>query len=149
MSFDLDALLAQAEKQFDDREPEFVPVVLAGEQVGVRFLPLRSGEWNDLTEKHPPRPDVPQDVRIGYNVPAVVAAYPDVVLVAGDQVDDMVRHDEDGEPFSKWPVVYGALTAKSRKSVAVAMWAAHERTPELLVVEAGKASSGSRRKKRS
>lgn len=146
---DLDALVAEAKAMIDGAEPEFVEVVLAGHQAGVRFAPMLGADWRELVLKYPPRTDVLQDMNLGYNVDDVVAAYPDVALVKGDEVDDMIRVDAEGKSFSKWPAVYGALTATGRKDVAAAMWAAHERTPERLVEAAGKALSASRKKKRS
>lgn len=146
---DLEALLAKADAILEEMEPELVPVVLAGRQIGVRFLPLSGADWRDLVLKYPARKDVAQDLNLGYNVDAAVAAYPHVALVDGDEVDDMVRDDTEGNPVSKWPAVWARLSATGRKDVAAAMWAAHERTPERLVDAAGKASSGSRKKKHS
>lgn len=142
MTFDLDALLTKAQEMVDNAEPELVPVVLAGQQVGVRFLPMSGADWRDLGLKHPPRRDVQQDLNLGYNVDALVGDYPAVALVVDDSVDDMMRGGE-----SRWPAVWAALTATGRKDVASAMWAAHERTPERLVDDAGKASPGSGKKK--
>lgn len=144
MGIDLDALIAKAAALVEEAEPELVPVVLAGRQVGVRFFPMSGADWRELAVRHPPRTDVIQDMNLGYNVDSLVAAYPNVALVDGEDVDDMIR---DGE--SRWPSVWAVLTATGRKDVAVAIWAAHERTPERLVEEAGKASPSSQKKKRS
>lgn len=145
---DLDALIAQASALVAEAEPEIVPVVLAGRSLGVRFLPMSGREWRDLVLLHPPRKDVRQDLNLGYNVDAVVENYPDVALVDGDEVDAMVR-EVNGQSVSRWPAVWGALTATGRKDVAQAIWAAHEHKPEVLVQAAGKASAGSPKKKRS
>lgn len=149
MTLNLDALLAKAQELVETAEPELVPVVLAGHQVGVRFLPVSGAEWRDLALKHPPRSDVMRDLNVGYNIDALVSEYPNVALVDGESVDDMIRTDSDGKTFSKWPAVWAALTATGRKDVSSALWAAHERTPERLVADAGKASPDSRKKKRS
>lgn len=145
---DIDALVAKAAALVADAEPEIVPVVLAGQPVGVRFLPMSGREWRDLVLLHPPRKDVRQDLNLGYNVDAVVEHYPDVALIQGDEVDSMIR-DVNGESVSRWPAVWNALTATGRKDVAQAMWSAHEHRPETLVQAAGKASAGSQKKKRS
>lgn len=142
MAIDLDALLAEAQAMIESVEPELVPVVLAGRSVGVRFVPMSGADWRDLCLKHPPRPEIRQDALLGYDVDAVVSAYPHVALVADDEVDDMIRTDAEGKPYSKWPAVWSALTATGRKDVSAAIWAAHERTPERLVSEAGKALKG-------
>lgn len=145
---DLEALIAEADKLVAEADIEFVPVTLAGRQVGVRFAPMSGADWRDLVLKQPPRPEIVQDINLGYNVDAVVAAYPNVALVDGDDVDDMMRPGKDGSE-SMWPAVWKRLTATGRKDVATAMWAAHERTPERLVADAGKASTAERKKKRS
>ncbi len=147
MTLDLDALLAGATALIDDAEPELVPVVLAKRQLGVRFLPMSGADWRDLVLKHPPRKEVVRDMNLGYNVDAVVADYPDVALVDGDEVEDMLRQDGEGKQVSRWPAVWRALTATGRKDVSSAIWAAHELTPERLVDSSGKASAGSRKKK--
>ena len=131
----------------ENAEPEMVPVVLAGKQIGVRFAPMSGADWRDLSLKHPPRSDVIRDLNVGYNIDSLVAEYPNVALVDGDSVDDMIREDPEGNPVSKWPAVWAALTATGRKDLSSALWAAHERTPERLVDDAGKASPASRKKK--
>jgi hypothetical protein len=145
---DVDALVAKAEALVRDAEPEVVPIVVAGEQFGARFLPMMGSEWRALVLKHPPRTDVMQDLNLGYNVDDVVSSYPHIAVIKGDQVDDMWRTDEEGKRYSAWPTFYGAATANSQKDLATAIWAAHERTPDRLVSEAGKASAGSGKKKR-
>lgn len=146
-AFDLDALVTKAQAMVAEAEPELVPVVLAGHPVGVRFLPVSGGEWRDLCLKHPPRIDVVQDINLGYNVDAVVSAFPNIAMVSGETVDDMIRTDAEGKTYSKWPAVWQSLTATGRKDVAAEIWSAHERTPERLVSDAGKASPGGRKKK--
>lgn len=149
MAVDLDALVADALALFEGAEPEIVPVMLGRRQVGVRFLPMSGREWRDLVLRHPPRKDVLQDANVGFHVDEVVAAYPNVALVVGDEVDDMIRTDAEGKKYSKWSAVWDALTATGRKDVSSAIWVAHVVAPEQLVADAGKASPGLRKKKRS
>lgn len=147
--FDLDALLAEADELVANREPELVDVKLGRRVVGVRYMPMSGTEWRTLTLKHPPRPDVRRDLNLGYNVDAVAAAYTDVVLIDGDTIVSLTRTDSDGKEYSVWPKVYARLTKTGLDDVTASMWAAHERTPEQVVADAGKASAGSRKKKRS
>jgi len=114
-------------------------VTLGKRKLGVRFVPASGKEWRDLVLQHPPREDVTRDLNLGYNVDAVVGAFPNVALVDGDEVDDMIRTNEDGDEVSKWPTIWELLTASSRKSLERAIWYAHEVAPDVLVVEAGKA----------
>jgi hypothetical protein len=145
--FDLDALLAEADDLIANREPELVDVKLGKRMVGVRYMPMSGTDWRTLTLKHPPRPDIRQDLNLGYNVDAVAAAYTDVVLIDGDKVVSLIRTDAKGNDYSVWPKVYARLTKTGLDDVTASMWAAHERAPERLVVDAGKASPGSRKKK--
>lgn len=137
---DLEALFAEADEALAAVEPTTVPVVIAKRTMGVRFLPMSSGDWRHLAAQHPPRVDVPADRNRGYNVDAVVAAYPRVALIAenGD-VDDLMRANDEGETVSQWPEVWSRLTARSQTAVATEIWASHELTPDLLVEDAGKA----------
>lgn len=138
----LEELLAEADKMMEAVEPITVPVTLGKSTVGVRFLPMSGAEWNALTVKHPPRDDVPADMSRGYNIDAVVGAYPNVALIVGDDVDDLQRINEDGTRKSVWPETWARLTATGRKDVSTEIWAAHEYLPEKLVGGAGKASEG-------
>lgn len=148
--FDLDELLKRAQEIFESREPELVPVVLGGRSAGIRYLPLSSKDWRELTLKHPPRPDVRQDINLGYNIDSLASSYPDVVLIKSSGViDDMIREDAEGNKRSIWPDVYSALSKTGMADLAASMWAIHERDTERLVDDAGKASPASRKKKRS
>ena len=136
---DLGTLISEATALVEEVESETVPVTLGKRKLGVRFVPASGKEWRDLVLQHPPREDVTRDLNLGYNVDAVVGAFPNVALVDGDEVDDMIRTNEDGDEVSKWPTIWELLTASSRKSLERAIWYAHEVAPDVLVVEAGKA----------
>ncbi len=139
---ELEELLAEADEILEAVEPITVPVTLGKSTVGVRFLPMSGAEWNALTVQHPPRQEVPADMNRGYNIDAVVGAYPNVALIVGEKVDDMIRVQEDGTRKSVWPETWARLTATGRKDVSAEMWTAHEYLPEKLVGGAGKASEG-------
>lgn len=139
---DLGALIAEADALIEEVEPELVAVRMGKRALGVRFVPMAPAGWRELTLKHPPRSDVLQDQNVGYNTDAVVAAFPNVALVDGDEVDDMIRPGEDGEPVSKWPSIFSRLTSQSQKDVVRSIWFAHDRGPDLMVRDAGKASKG-------
>lgn len=139
---ELEDLLAEAEALFEAREPITVPVKLGNATVGVRFLPLSGEDWYSLVQKHPPRSEEPQDHKVRYNTDAVVVEYPDLVMIVGDRVDDMMREAPDGGRFSIWPRIWKQLTKAGRELVTYELWAAHELTPEQVVVEAGKDSKG-------
>jgi hypothetical protein len=139
---ELEELLAEADAILEAVEPITVPVTLGKSTVGVRFLPMSGADWGNLTVRFPPRMDAPQDLRHGYNIDAVVGAYPNVALIVGDKVDDMVRVQEDGSKKSIWPETWARLTSTGRKDVETEIWVAHELVPEKRVDAEGKGSEG-------
>lgn len=145
---DLDALIADAKAKFEATEPVTQDVLLGSKVVGVRFWPIPGPEWRDLVASNPPRPGAAMDQNLGYNVDAVVRAFPKVALVDGDEVDNMIRRDAEGREFSKWPEVHDSLSGADLKNLAMAVWGLHEWDPQKALVEAGKALKGGSRKKR-
>lgn len=140
MSNDLEALLERVKKHVEEREMVTIPVVFEnGEDAGVRVLPSTSSEWNRLTAMHPPREEIMRDMRLGYDVTETVKAYPNVSLILGEKVDDMMRPQEDGTHRSIWPDVFDSLDAKSQKRVLADIWGIHETHPDAEVGAAGKA----------
>lgn len=135
---DLDALISEARSAFDESEPVTQDVLLGDKAVGVRVWPLDGGEWRDLIAAHPPRPGAAQDAQAGYNVDSVVAVYPRVALVDGDDVDDMMRV-VDGKAVSRWPDVCATLYGSDRRNLAAAVWGINEYTPAEALAAAGKA----------
>lgn len=145
---DLDALLKVADETFDGIEPVTQDVLIGKKIVGVRFWPLDNTAWRDLIAQHPPRQGAGMDANAGYNVDAIVPDFPNVALVDGDDVDNMLRRDAKGVEVSRWPDVYRRLSPPDMKNLAIALWGLHEWDPQQRLVAAGKASSG-RGKKRS
>lgn len=136
----LEELLAEADEILAAVEPITVPVTLGKSTVGVRFMPMDGAGWNALVALYPPSKDASAvDKSRGYNIDAVVGAYPNVALIVGDEVDDLMREQEDGSRRSVWPDTWQRLTAMGRRDVQTEIWAAHEYMPEKLVGEAGKA----------
>lgn len=137
---DLKALVAKARQDFDSVEPVEQDVVLAGELVTVRVWPLTGPQWRDLCAKHPNRTDSAFDQALGYNLTAVLADYPRVYLVNGNDVVDAA---ED------WADICAVLSGPDLKNLELAVWGVNEYDPAQRLVAAGKASAGGRKKKRS
>ncbi len=136
---DIDALISKAKKQIETAEPVEQEVLLGDKIVTVRIRPLDGQAWTALTAQYPPRPRVPKDHELGYDVHAVLKNFPSVELVDGDEVDDLIRTDDDGNTYSKWPDVVGVLGGPDIKNLTIALWGAHEWEHTQRVIAAGKA----------
>lgn len=140
MTIDVTALIAAQKKTLDSVEPVTQDVLLGEKLIGVRFWPANSA-WEELTAKHPPRAGVEADLALGYNLSAVVRDYPRTYLVDGDDVQPIVG--------DQWADVYDVLSGPDKKNLGYAVWGLNEYDPAQRLAEAGKASAGSRKKKRS
>lgn len=140
MAIDVTALIASQKKTLDSVEPVTQDVLLGEKVIGVRFWPA-AGAWEELTSKHPPRAGVESDLALGYNLSGVVRGYPRTYLVDGDDVQPVV-----GE---QWADVYDVLSGPDKKNLGFAVWGLNEYDPAQRLAEAGKASAGSQKKKRS
>lgn len=141
MSIDVSGLIAQQKKALDLVEPVTQDVLLGDELVGVRFWPVGGGVWEELTSKNPPRKGSQSDVALGYNLAGVVRDYPRTYLVVGEAAEPVV-----GE---QWAEVYDVLSGPDKKNLGYAVWGLNEYDPAQRLAAAGKASAGSKRKKRS
>lgn len=137
---DIKALVAKARQDMDTVQSADQDVVIGGELVTVRVWPLSGPEWRDLCAKHPNRADSSFDQALGYNLTAVLADYPRVYLVDGDEVTD-ARED--------WADICAVLSGPDLKNLEYAVWGINEYEPAQRLAAAGKASAGSRKKKRS
>lgn len=143
MAFDLDGLIATAKQGVADTKPVEQEVLLGGKLVTVRVFAVDSTTWTGITDRCPPRAGVVRDRQFGYSLPAAVEAYRAVVLVDGDEVDDMMRTNEGGETVSRWPEVFAALSSPDRKNIELAVWGLNEYDHVQKMLAAGKASKGS------
>lgn len=141
---DLDSLIAKAKKEITETRTVDQPVVLGDRLVTVRLSSVDGPKWIDITSRHPARPEVPRDVQLGFNLPAVLRAYPGVELVDGDEVDDLQREDGEGKKYSRWPEVHDVLDPDALKNLAFALWGINEYDHQQRLVAAGKASTGQR-----
>lgn len=133
---DVQALIAKQKQTLDTVKPVDQEVLLAGEVVTVRFWPLAGNAWRDLCAKHPNRDESQFDKALGYNLTAVVADYPRVFLVDGDDVQDVA---------DQWADICAVLSGPDLKNLEYAVWGINEYEPTQAL--AGKVSAGARRKK--
>lgn len=137
---DIKALVAKAKQDMDTVSSVDQDVLVAGEKVTVRLWPLSGVAYRDLCAKHPNRTASEFDEALGYNLTAVTQSYPRVYAVDGDEVTDIA---ED------WADICAMLTAPELKALEYAVWGLNEFEPTQRLAAAGKASAGSRKKKRS
>lgn len=137
---DIKALVAKAKQDMDTVSSVDQDVLVAGEKVTVRLWPLSGVAYRDLCAKHPNRDASEFDEALGYNLTAVTQSYPRVYAVDGDEVTDIA---ED------WADICAMLTAPELKALEYAVWGLNEFEPTQRLAAAGKASAGSRKKKRS
>jgi len=140
MSIDVKALIAAQKQKLDTVEPVTQDVLLGDEVVGVRLWPMTGTGWRDLTTRHPHRGESQFDQALGYNLDGVLREYPRVYLVKGDDVTDV---------SDSWGEICDVLSGPDLKNLAYAVWGLNEYDPAQRLAAAGKASAGSKRKKRS
>ncbi len=141
MTIDVQALIAKQKQALDTVEPITQEVLLGDDLVGVRFWPVSGGVWEELTSQNPPRAKNGSDAALGYNLAGVVRDYPRTYLVVGEAAEPVV-----GE---QWAEVYDVLSGPDKKNLGFAVWGLNEYDPAQRLASAGKASAGSRKKKRS
>ncbi|MGM1017335.1 MAG: hypothetical protein ACQEW8_07350 [Actinomycetota bacterium] len=124
MTIDLDALLRGQQDYLDSIEPVDVPVMLGDTSVTVRIPFVMPKVFNDLANHHPPRPGVQADLPLSFNLDGTTRNYPDITLIDGDDVDDLLVVREKAVHY-RWPEVYDALTSEDQSTVRMAVWGMH------------------------
>lgn len=146
---DLKGLIAEARAAFEEIKPVTQDVLIGKAVVPVRLWPLLGRDWRELVATNPPREGSASDRGFGYNPDAVLRAYPRVALVTPDGEDNMKRVNEDGEVENLWPALFDELSGTDQQNLVFAMWGLNDYDPKNRLSEAGKASQGEKRKKRS
>lgn len=139
---DVKALVEKAKQQQESDSVGHVDqdVLIAGEVVTVRLWPLTGIAYRDLCALHPNRTNSEFDQALGYNLTAVTQSYPKVYTVDGDDVVNV---------SDQWPDICAVLSGPDLKALEYAVWGLNEFEPSERLRAAGKASAGSRKKKRS
>lgn len=147
---DLDALIAKGRAALENVQPVDQDVMIGDELVTVRFWPMTGGEWRAFTAAHAPRAKSVFDQNAGYNVDAAVRGYPKTYLVQGDDVVNVaVPADPEKPDHLRWHDIYDLLSGPDMKNLAIALWGINEFEHQKRFAQAGKASAGGRKKKRS
>lgn len=137
---DIKALVAKAKQDMDTVTPTDQAVMVGDQEVTIRLWPLSGTAYRDLCALHPNRTDSAFDEALGYNLTAVTQSYPRVYAVEGDEVTDIA---------DSWADMCAVLSAPDLTALEYAVWGMNEYEPTVRRAAAGKASAGSRKKKRS
>ncbi len=137
---DIQSLVAKARRDFDTVNSVDQDVMIGDELVTIRLWPLTGTAYRDLCAQHANRTASEFDEALGYNLTAVTQSYPRVYAVDGDEVTDIAE---------TWADTCAVLSAPDLKALEYAVWGINEYEPTQRMAAAGKASAGSRKKKRS
>lgn len=137
---DIQALVAKAKQDMDTVSAVDQEVLIGDQEVTIRLWPMSGAAYRDLCAKHPNRTASEFDEALGYNLSGVTQSYPRVYTVEGDTVTDVSE---------SWPDICSVLSAPDLKALEFAVWGLNEYEPTKRLAAAGKASAGSRKKKRS
>lgn len=137
---DIQALVAKAKQDMDTVNSVDQEVMIGDQKVTIRLWPLAGPAYRDLCAQHPNRTASEFDESLGYNLTGVTQSYPRVYAVDGDEVTDI---------SATWADTCAVLSAPDLKALEYAVWGLNEYDPTMRLAEAGKASAGSRKKKRS
>ena len=121
-------------------------VSLGGKQVEVQFAPMTGPQWRDFTSTRIPRAGAVTDA-VGFNVDEATREYPKFRVVAGGEIDDLRRTDDEGNTRYVWGDVYDVLDPAALDVITQSLLSYHLFTPMHEMVAAGKASKGGRGKK--
>ena len=145
MAIDIDAGIAKARARAEKRETVTQPVIFNDAQIGVKMTAMTDDEWRAYTLMHPPRASVRLDMNASTNLDSAVREYQGVVLVDGDESDDLLSKNQEGETVYRWPEVYDSLSRQDRENLAFALWMIHDSWYQEALKTAGKAQTGSPR----
>lgn len=129
MAIDIDAMIAGQKAYLESIQPVDVPVAIGEKNLTVRVPFLMPEEFGALAALHPPRPGVAVDLMLWFSLDAVTKAMPSIVLIDGDEVDDLFRL-RDKEAVYVWPEIYAALEPEDAQNVRMAVWGLHIWEPE-------------------
>lgn len=129
--------IAKAKAELADAKPTTVDVEFGGEITVLGFTPIRGDEWDELTVLNPPRKGAVLDGNIGYNIKAVLKAFP---------VDHVTI---DGEPATQdvYTDIVSVLASPHIKRASEVLFHIQQMLPAQRLIELGKASAGAPKKK--
>lgn len=138
MTFDLDVILRDSQEYEESREPIDAHVVIGKKVVTVRIPYLSGNEFDDVTCKYAYPFPYRDALGCWFDLGAVTRNHPRIVLVDGDDVDDLVVV-KDSDDHYRWPEVYAALSEGDRMTLQSVVWGVYIHEPGLRVAAAKEA----------
>jgi len=127
MAIDIDDLIRKEREYHESIEPVDVEVLLGGKVLTVRVPYVYGPKFDDLAAKYPVE-RWQRGNRGPFDLDAVMREHPGVLLIDGDEQDDMfvIR---DQAAFYRWPEVYDALSESDKESLQAVIWGLHVLEP--------------------
>jgi hypothetical protein len=127
---DIKALIAKQRAELEVVKQATVPVAVGGELVTLVFDRCTSDEWDDLVGANPPRHGRESDATVGYNVKAVSAGYPHVLV------------DDERLDAETWAEMFDVLDQPHKNNIGVVLWGLNVNETLRELRELGKGRAG-------
>lgn len=141
MMIDVDELIRKEREYHESINPVDVQVVLGDRLLTVRIPYVYGDRFDELAAKYPVERGQ-RGAHGPFDLGKVTREHPDVLLIDGDEQDDMFVL-RDRSAFYRWPEVYDALRSEDQESLRAVIWGLHVHLPRLRLAEAMKAKYNS------
>lgn len=130
MPIDLDQLLQEAGEYAESLQPIDVPILVGSRILTARIPCLYGDAMTEAIAPHRYSNPLYRDwVGSWFSIPNAARAHPGIVLIDGDEEDDLfVLRDQ--QAVYRWPEVYGALMDEDRLAVQSAIWGMYVKEPQ-------------------
>ncbi|MGB3733128.1 hypothetical protein [Microbacterium sp.] len=116
----LEELLAKQRQIIEAVQPVDVPVLLGDDVVTVR-IPHLGKRFDALAEKHSPNIMFRDAAGCWFNADALARDYPDVLLIDGEQQDDLYVLRNKTAVY-RWGEIYDALSGEDKGLIISVIW---------------------------
>lgn len=122
-------LIGEAKAYYESVGPVEVEAVF-GDRLATFQVPfMLPSEFNELADRHPPRPAIAVDMPLWFNIDAVARNYPNVTVVVDGETDDMYRIRDKSAVYI-WPELYDLMSPEDRQNFRMAVWALNVWEPQ-------------------
>lgn len=127
---DLDELLKRQQEYLDSIEPFDVPVLIGDRLMTARLPYLRTATDREVIDNYGyPNPVYRDPSGSWFRVPDFAREYPNVVLVDGDNEDELYA-PRGREMIYRWPEIYDALLDEDKTAIQAAVWGMYVGEPK-------------------
>lgn len=142
--WDIDDLIRREREYQDSIQPVDVEVVLGDEILTVRIPYLHDEAFKNFLASHP----VPRNpLGTQFDLNAVMRDHPEIVLVDGDEVDEMFVL-KGKKAHYRWPELYDALSDNDKENLQAVIWGFHVHEPRQRLAAASAAAKAARAEKK-